>query len=764
MNAFIGNFSLAIAMTLSLTLSVLPFLLPSKTGQSPALPHTNTNIPKLMRNYSRSLAGGVLFFLVLSLLALMTAFVTDDFSLEYVAANSGKTLPLVFKISAIWGAHEGSMLLWCLILSGWFFVFANLRQKDPANAPGFHITVLALASAFLSLFLAFVLFLSNPFGSVFPPPSEGNYLNPLLQDFAFIMHPPLLYMGYAGLALICAIALATSLHNLPPRESGRLLINWARNSWAFLTIGIGLGSWWAYYELGWGGWWFWDPVENSSLMPWLALAALVHSAAALRKRQQLQGWVLFLALLCLSLSLMGIFLVRSGLLTSVHAFALDKERGLFLLAIWLLCTLAGCIILYLGYKRERKKISPGSRTFVLLLNNLLLLSALFCVFVGTYYPLLADWLYGRPISVGAPYFAQVITPLALVGGCIAAFVALFSWNGENGANEENKRNEGEGKEENKRGSDGRTKATTPGNSGNPNNSNNEYARKNILPVKKLSGFFLICVCMILFSAGVALAFPHLYAGSVNLGASLFIFVGVLLLCGTLAEVRNLVKPPGQGASASGEKSKKNSLKRKGRKRLWSILPGHLGFVLLILGTGLNGIYHQKVRIIAQPGEKFEQFGYEWTLKNIESGRKDNYEYMRAQLIATDPKNGKEIQLLPARHLYDIRQQVTAESAIHPGVFADIVATFSPDFTGSPNRNKGHLFVLQWQPFVRWVWAGGIFIALGAWLGWLGEWESRRHKKRKEHHKKREEHHKDLPVASQTAALISTGIGTGTSAR
>ena len=187
-------------------------------------------------------------------------------------------------------------------------------------------------------------------------------------------------MGYAGLAMVCAIALATSLHDLPPRESGRLLINWARNSWAFLTIGIGLGSWWAYYELGWGGWWFWDPVENSSLMPWLALAALVHSAAALRKKQQLQGWVLFLALLCLSLSLMGIFLVRSGLLTSVHAFALDKERGLFLLAIWLLCTLVGCVMLYLGYKRERKKISPRSRTFVLLLNNLLLLRRAFlCV-------------------------------------------------------------------------------------------------------------------------------------------------------------------------------------------------------------------------------------------------------------------------------------------------------------------------------------------------------------------------------------------------
>ncbi len=753
MNAFIGNFSLAIAMTLSLTLSVLPFLLPGKTGQSPALPHTSANIPKLLRNYSRSLAGGVLFFLVLSLLALMTAFVTDDFSLEYVAANSGKALPLIFKISAIWGAHEGSMLLWCFILSGWFFVFANLRQKDPTNAPGFRITVLALASAFLSLFLAFVLFLSNPFGSVFPPPAEGNYLNPLLQDFAFIMHPPFLYMGYAGLALVCAIALATSLHNLPPRESGRLLINWARNSWAFLTIGIGLGSWWAYYELGWGGWWFWDPVENSSLMPWLALAALVHSAAALRKRQQLQGWVLFLALLCLSLSLMGIFLVRSGLLTSVHAFALDKERGLFLLAIWLLCTLAGCVMLYLGYKRERKKISPRSRTLVLLLNNLLLLSALFCVFVGTYYPLLADWLYGRPISVGAPYFSQVITPLALVGGCIAAFVALFSWN------EANEGSVGEGSEDNKRSGDRITKMAIPGNS---ENSDKDPAQKNILPIKKLSGFFLICVYMILFSAGVALAFPYLYAGSANLGASLFVFVGVLLLCGTLAEVRNLVKP-----SAAGEKGKQKSLKRKRRKRLWSILPGHLGFVLLILGTGLNGIYHQKVRVIVQPGEKFEQFGYEWTLKNIEAGRKDNYEYMRARLIATDPKNGKEIQFLPARHLYDIRQQVTAESAIHPGAFADILATFSPDFTGSPNRNKGHLFVLQWQPFVRWVWAGGIFIALGAWLGWLGERKSRRHHKRKERHKKseeREKHNKKLPGTSQTAALISTGIGTGTSTR
>ena len=377
--------------------------------------------------YARPLATGQAVFLLVSLAALTYSFLVDDFSVAYVAANSNTALPTAYKVSAVWGAHEGSLLLWVAMLGCWGLAVAWFSSSLPLIMVARVLSIMGMISVG---FILFTLETSNPFERILPSaPAEGADLNPLLQDFGLIVHPPTLYMGYVGLSVAFAFALAALM-------GGRLDAAWARWSrpwtvaaWIFLTLGIALGSWWAYYELGWGGWWFWDPVENASLMPWLVATALIHSLAVTEKRGLFKSWTVLLAIFAFSLSLLGTFLVRSGVLTSVHAFASDPERGVFILALLGICV-GGSLLLYA--LKAPTVASVGrydwvSRESALLANNLVLMVAALAVLLGTLYPLVIDFLGMGKISVGAAWFNTMFVPLSVLLSLLIGMGAISRW-------------------------------------------------------------------------------------------------------------------------------------------------------------------------------------------------------------------------------------------------------------------------------------------------------------------------------------------------
>jgi len=360
---------------------------------------------------------------------LTAAFVTQDFSVRYVAENSNSLLPLAYRYSAVWGAHEGSLLLWALVLALWCGAVALWSKRLPAEVSARVLGVLGIISIG---FLAFLIFTSNPFARLIPAPLEGRDLNPLLQDPGLIIHPPMLYIGYVGFAVPFAFAIAALLEGRVDARWLRWTRPWTNVAWGFLTIGIALGSWWAYYELGWGGWWFWDPVENASFMPWLAGAALIHSQAVTEKRGSFASWTLLLAIAAFALSLLGTFLVRSGVLTSVHSFAADPSRGTFIL-IFLTLVIGGALLLYalragaLTSEDPRRGFLPTSRETLLLANNLLLAAACGMVLLGTLYPLLADALGLGKVSVGPPYFGTLFVVLMAPLVALLPFGPLVNW-------------------------------------------------------------------------------------------------------------------------------------------------------------------------------------------------------------------------------------------------------------------------------------------------------------------------------------------------
>jgi cytochrome c-type biogenesis protein CcmF len=370
----------------------------------------------------------MLFLSVLvSFLFLVWSFLVDDFSVRYVATNSNSLLPWYYKISATWGAHEGSMLLWVLVLGGWIYAVAALSGDLPREFRAIALSVLGFVA---SGFLLFLLLTSNPFDRLLPfPPAEGNDLNPLLQDFGLIIHPPLLYMGYVGFSVAFSFAVAALICGKLDASWARWLRPWTNTAWAFLTLGIALGSWWAYYELGWGGWWFWDPVENASLMPWLVGTALAHSLAVSEKRDMFKRWTLMLALMAFSLSLLGTFLVRSGVLSSVHAFANDPERGLFIL-LFLSIVVGGSLTLF---ALRVKDLEPTNGFFVLsregalLVNNLFLVLMASVVLLGTLYPLVIDALNLGSVSVGPPYFNLFLLIFGLPMLLVLAMGQRWNW-------------------------------------------------------------------------------------------------------------------------------------------------------------------------------------------------------------------------------------------------------------------------------------------------------------------------------------------------
>jgi cytochrome c-type biogenesis protein CcmF len=379
---------------------------------------------------ARGAAAGQLFFVAAGFLVLVWSFLVNDFSVMNVADHSSRSLPVEYRITAAWGSHEGSFLLWTLLMSTWTFAVVLLGRKLPADLHARVIGIMGLLSFF---FLAYILFTSNPFMRLHPPPANGGDLNPLLQDPGMIIHPPLLYMGYVGFSVAFAFAIAALISGKLDEAWARWVRPWTLMAWVFLTLGIMIGSWWAYYELGWGGWWFWDPSENASLMPWLAGTALVHSLRVTEQRGALRVWTVFLSLTAFALSLVGTFLVRSGVLSSVHAFALDPLRGLFILVF--LCILIGASLILFAKRAGAVKVAGNfgmmSRETAMLTGNVLLLAALATVLLGTLYPLLLDAFGLGKISVGPPYFNAVFVPMMAPVLLLLGLAPWMRWGQEN---------------------------------------------------------------------------------------------------------------------------------------------------------------------------------------------------------------------------------------------------------------------------------------------------------------------------------------------
>jgi cytochrome c-type biogenesis protein CcmF len=413
MIAEIGHFALILAFVLSLVQSTIPHYGAVKR-------HTG------MMAVAQSTAVGQLVFLIAAFICLTVAFVVSDFSVQLVAMNSHSDKPLIYKISGVWGNHEGSMLLWVLILGIFGGAVAIFGKNLPKTLLARTLAVQGLIGA---AFLAFILFTSNPFIRLDPAPPNGNGLNPLLQDPGLATHPPFLYMGYVGFSIAFSFAIAALIEGKVEPAWARWVRPWTLAAWAFLTLGIMLGSAWAYYELGWGGWWFWDPVENASLMPWLAGTALIHSAIVVERRDALKRWTILLAILTFSLSLIGTFLVRSGVVTSVHSFAVDPERGVFILGILILTT-GGALALYAFRAADLKManlFSPISRESSLVLNNVFLVSITGGVFLGTFISLIARETFGTDVSAGAPVFNFFFVPLMLALMVFMSIGPVLAW-------------------------------------------------------------------------------------------------------------------------------------------------------------------------------------------------------------------------------------------------------------------------------------------------------------------------------------------------
>ncbi len=413
MIAELGHFALVLAFGVALFQMVVPMVGASRGWSA-------------WMDSARPAAMAQFGLIGIAFAALTVSFVTSDFSVRLVYENSHSAKPLLYKISGVWGNHEGSMLLWVLILSLFGAAAASFGENLP---PSLRARVLGIQAAIGTAFLGFILFTSNPFLRLANPPFDGRDLNPLLQDPGLAFHPPFLYLGYVGLSMSFSFAVAALIEGRVDAAWARWVRPWTLAAWMFLTIGIALGSWWAYYELGWGGFWFWDPVENASFMPWLLAAALLHSAVVVEKRETMKAWTILLAIMAFGFSLIGTFIVRSGVITSVHSFASDPARGVFILAI-LAVFVGGALTLFAarsGSMTTRSVFAPVSREGALLLNNLLLAVSAFVVFVGTLWPLAAELFAGRKLSVGAPFFEQAFTPFMVALAIALPIGAILPW-------------------------------------------------------------------------------------------------------------------------------------------------------------------------------------------------------------------------------------------------------------------------------------------------------------------------------------------------
>jgi len=591
----LGHFALILALVLACVQTVVPLVGASR------------NWPGAMAAGGPA-ANGQFLCLAFAFAALTYGFVTSDFSLRLVTANSHTDKPLIYKITGVWGNHEGSMLLWCVILA----LYAAMAAVFGGNLrPSLRARVIGVQGAISVAFLSFLVFTSNPFSRLATPPMNGQDLNPLLQDPGLAFHPPFLYLGYVGLSMAFSFAVAALIEGRVDAAWGRWVRPWTLAAWLFLTVGIALGSWWAYYELGWGGFWFWDPVENASFMPWLISAALLHSAIVVEKREALKSWTILLAILAFGFSLIGAFIVRSGVLTSVHAFANDPERGVYLLMITGLF-MGGALTLYAARAAvlEAKGVfALASRESALVANNVLLAVSAFVVFVGTVWPLVAEMAFDRKLSVGAPFFDAAFTPFMVALAMLLPLGSLMPW---------------------------------------------KRARMDRV-MSPLWGALALSVALgalvwVLQTGGSMLA---------PIGAVLAAWVG-------LGVVADLWQRAGKGRDLSAKLRRLKGLPRAD----WGKSVAHAGFGVTLFGIcALTAWQVEDIRV-ADVGDTYDVAGYTIALDEVRGGRGPNYQTTMASIEVS--RGDRTIATLqPEKRFYPVAQMPTTEAAIDNGILRDI---------------------------------------------------------------------------------------------
>ncbi|ORM63161.1 heme lyase NrfEFG subunit NrfE [Pantoea rodasii] len=629
----IGSFLLCLALGLALLLSIYPLWGAARQDA------------RLMA-MARPLAWGMFTCIVAAFVLLVHAFIVNDFSVAYVATNSNTLLPVYYRIAATWGAHEGSLLLWVLLLSTWTVAVAIFSRGMPQDALARVLSVMGMINLG---FLLFITLTSNPFTRTLPNfPVDGNDLNPMLQDIGLIFHPPLLYMGYVGFSVAFAFAIASLM-------AGRLDTAWARWSrpwttaaWVFLTIGIVLGSAWAYYELGWGGWWFWDPVENASFMPWLAGTALMHSLAVTEKRGSFKSWTVLLAITAFSLSLLGTFLVRSGVLVSVHSFASDPARGMFILA-FLVIVIGSSLLLYAikgGKVRSRVQSEAWSRESFLLGNNVLLIAAMLVVLLGTLLPLVHKQLGLGSISVGEPFFNTMFTWLMAPMALMMGIGPLVRWR-----------------------------------------------RDEPQKLWKRLGVGLL-VTLIL-----SIALPWLLQDRIEAMTVIGLLMAIWVIMLTLMELHE---------RATHRHSFFKGLRHLSRSH-WGMVLGHLGVAVTVVGIAFSTQYSVERDVRMKSGDTADIHNYHFIFRDVHNLQGPNYSGGVAVIDVT--RDGKfEAVLHAEKRFYTAARTMMTEAAISGGFTRDLYAALGEELDDGSWAVR-----IYYKPFVRWIWFGGVFMALGGLL-------------------------------------------------
>jgi cytochrome c-type biogenesis protein CcmF len=636
----IGHFALALALALALVQSVVPILGASRGNF-------------LWMHSARASAVGQLFFVAVAFAALMRSFVVSDFTVLNVVENSHSMKPMLFKIAGTWGSHEGSLLLWVLILT----VFGAGVSLFGSNVPDTVKARTLSVQAWISVgFLSFLLLTSNPFQRVLPAPADGNDLNPLLQDVGLAMHPPLLYFGYVGFSIVFSFAVAALIEGRIDAAWARWVRPWTLAAWMSLTGGIALGSWWAYYELGWGGWWFWDPVENVSFMPWLLGTALLHSAIVTEKRDAFKSWTILLAILTFSLSLLGTFIVRSGLLTSVHAFAVDPERGFYILML-LALSIGGSLTLFAWRAPMMEPgglFKPISREAGLMINNLILVTATGTVLFGTLYPLFLEAVTGDKISVGPPFFNASFVPMMLPLVFVMGLGPYLSWK----------------------------RADLGG----------------VFQRLRFVAFLAILATLVtwyLTEGGPVLAY-------------LSILLAAWLLFTTLREwamrIRLFEVPFAETVRRA------RNLPRSSH----GMTMAHAGLAVAMFGFVGSSAWKTEQIVFVEPGVVVSIAGFDVTFEGVERLRGPNYFADRGTL--TVRKNGQPVTVLyPERRNYLVAQSQTTESAIRSTIAGDLYASISAPASETSTASGAWTLRILYEPFVNFIWLGALLLVLGGGL-------------------------------------------------